>query len=176
MSENYEYSEELFVLFALGCVLLWLWVIDFLHILQGYISLATATINKTHENIMTSSNENFAALLALYDGNPSVSDAEIWIFFYLRLNKLLSKQSRSRWSETPSRSLWHHRDEIWINRSQVTIKIWGHNHSKTIDNTVCAYFVEYIANAVAHVRYVFRWWQLLGHVILHHRACHPGGH
>ena len=27
---------------------------------------------------------------------------------YLRLNKRLSKQSRSRWFETPSRSLWRH--------------------------------------------------------------------
>ena len=30
------------------------------------------------------------------------------LFFYLRLNKRLSKQSRSRWFETPSRSLWRH--------------------------------------------------------------------
>ena len=29
-------------------------------------------------------------------------------FFDLRLNKRLSKQSRRRWFETPSRSLWHH--------------------------------------------------------------------
>ena len=30
------------------------------------------------------------------------------IFFDLRLNKWLSKQSRSRWFETPSGSLWRH--------------------------------------------------------------------
>ena len=30
------------------------------------------------------------------------------VFFDLRLNKRLSKQQRSRWFETPSRSLWHH--------------------------------------------------------------------
>ena len=30
------------------------------------------------------------------------------VFFYLCLNELLSKQSRCRWFETPSRSLWHH--------------------------------------------------------------------
>ena len=30
------------------------------------------------------------------------------VFFDLRLNKRFSKQSRHRWSETPSRSLWHH--------------------------------------------------------------------
>ena len=30
------------------------------------------------------------------------------VFFDLRLNKRLSKQSRHRWLETPSRSLWRH--------------------------------------------------------------------
>ena len=30
------------------------------------------------------------------------------VFFDLRLNKRLSKQSRRRWFEIPSRSLWHH--------------------------------------------------------------------
>ena len=30
------------------------------------------------------------------------------VFFDLRRNKRLGKQSRSRWFETPSRSLWHH--------------------------------------------------------------------
>ena len=36
---------------------------------------------------------------------------ETWsfdVFFDRRLNKLLSKPSRRRWFETPSRSLWHH--------------------------------------------------------------------
>ena len=36
------------------------------------------------------------------------SDAELRCFFYLRLNKRLSKQSRRLWFETPSRSLWRH--------------------------------------------------------------------
>ena len=30
------------------------------------------------------------------------------VFFYLRLNKRLSKQTRRRWFETPSCSLWRH--------------------------------------------------------------------
>ena len=30
------------------------------------------------------------------------------MFFYMLLNKRLSKQSRRRWLETPSRSLWRH--------------------------------------------------------------------
>ena len=34
------------------------------------------------------------------------SDADHW--YFLRLNKQLSKQSRCRWFEMPSRSLWRH--------------------------------------------------------------------
>ena len=36
------------------------------------------------------------------------SDAELWCFLWLRLNKRLSKPRRW-WFKTPSRSLWHHR-------------------------------------------------------------------
>ena len=36
------------------------------------------------------------------------SDAELWCFFDLRLNKRLSKHSWGWWFETPSRLLWHH--------------------------------------------------------------------
>ena len=35
----------------------------------------------------------------------STSDAELWCFICLHLNKRLNRQSRSRWFETPSRSL-----------------------------------------------------------------------
>ena len=61
--------------------------------------------------------ETFSALLALYEGNPPVTGEFLsqrsvtWgfdVFFDLLLNKRLSKQSRQRWFETPSRSLWRH--------------------------------------------------------------------
>ena len=43
------------------------------------------------------------------DSPHKASDAELWcIFFYLRLNKQWSKQSRRRWFETPWRSLWRY--------------------------------------------------------------------
>ena len=35
------------------------------------------------------------------------SDVELW-YFYIRLNKRLSKQSRLWWFDTPSRPLWCH--------------------------------------------------------------------
>ena len=42
------------------------------------------------------------------------SDAELWFFFALCLNKRLSKQSLHRWFETPSRSLWRHCNELKV--------------------------------------------------------------
>ena len=61
--------------------------------------------------------KTFSALLALCEENPLVTDGSpsqrpvtgsFDVFFDLCLNKRLSKQSRRRWFETPSHSLWHH--------------------------------------------------------------------
>ena len=61
--------------------------------------------------------ETFSALLALYEMNPPVAGRFLSqrpvtrgfdVSFDLRLNKRLRKQSRRRWFETPSRSLWRH--------------------------------------------------------------------
>ena len=61
--------------------------------------------------------ERFSALLAICVGNSSVpgeipaqrpETQSFDVFFDLRLNKRLSKQSRGWWFETPSRPLWSH--------------------------------------------------------------------
>ena len=61
--------------------------------------------------------ETFSALLALCAGNSPVSGdfptqrpvtRSFHVFFDLRLNKRLSKQSWGWWFETLSRSLWRH--------------------------------------------------------------------
>ena len=72
-------------------------------------------------NMMTSSNGNIfrvtGPLCGEFTGHwwislTKASDVELWcFFFYLRLNKWLSKQSRCRWFETPSRSFWRHSNE-----------------------------------------------------------------
>ena len=52
------------------------------------------------------------------------SDAELWCFFDLCLNKRLSKQSWGWWIETPSCSLWRHCNESkrWL-RNQLGLHI-----------------------------------------------------
>ena len=61
--------------------------------------------------------ETFSSLLALCVGDSPVTGEfptqrpvtrSFDVFFDLRLNKRLNKQSRLRWFETPSRSLWRH--------------------------------------------------------------------
>ena len=68
--------------------------------------------------MMTSSNANIfrvtGSLCGEFTGHrwiprTKVSDAELWCFFDLGLNKRLHKQSWGRWFETPSRSLWRNR-------------------------------------------------------------------
>ena len=65
--------------------------------------------------------ETFYAVLTLCEGNPPVRGRftsqrpvtqSFEVFLDLRLNKWLSKQSNRRWSETPSCSLWRHRN-VW---------------------------------------------------------------
>ena len=66
---------------------------------------------------MTSQMETFSALLALCARNSLVTvdspsqrpvTRSFGVFCDLRLNKRLSKHSKRRWFETPSRSLWRH--------------------------------------------------------------------
>ena len=68
--------------------------------------------------------ETFSALLALCDGNPPVTGEVLSkrlvtrsidvLMSDPRLNKRLSKQSRRRWFEMTSRSLWSHCNVLWI--------------------------------------------------------------
>ena len=68
--------------------------------------------------------ETFSALLAICVGNSPVPGEfpaqrpvtrSFVVFFDLRLNKRLSKQSWGWWFETPSRPLWRHRNVRMIN-------------------------------------------------------------
>ena len=96
----------------------------------------------------TSSNENIFRVTGPLWGESTghrwipftkSSDAELWCFFDLRLNKRLSKQSRRRPFETPSCSLWRHGNVLnffslagivltWICQCgmiQILWRLWG---------------------------------------------------
>ena len=85
--------------------------------------------------------ERFSALLALCAGNSPVPGEfplqrpvtrSFDVFFDLRLNKRLSKQSWSWWFEMLSRLLWRHRnatDSRWDTRYIVGLRSYGGNIS-----------------------------------------------
>ena len=71
----------------------------------------------------------FTALLTPCEGNPPVTGwfplqrpvmRSFEIFFDLRLNKRLSKQSRRWWYVTPSRSVWRHCHDTY----EIEIETW----------------------------------------------------
>ena len=76
--------------------------------------------------------ETFSALLALCVGNSPVTDEfpserlvmpSFDVFFDEGLNKQLSKQSRHRWFEMPSHSLWRQ-----CNAAIILITVWSTKH------------------------------------------------
>ena len=76
---------------------------------------------KRSRSVMTSSNRNIFRVTALCAGKSPVTGEfpvrspvarSFDVFFNLRLNKRLSKQSQGRWFETQSRSLWRHCNAI----------------------------------------------------------------
>ena len=78
---------------------------------------ATPRASKLTNSRLRHQMEIYSALPALCEGNPAVIGVfpsqrpvtrSFNIFFDLRPNKRLSKQSRGRWFETPLRSLWRH--------------------------------------------------------------------
>ena len=71
-------------------------------------------------HMMTSSNGNIFRVTGHLCGKftgprwisrTKASDAELWCFFDLHLNKRLSKQPWGWWFETPEWSLWRHRND-----------------------------------------------------------------
>ena len=94
---------------------------------------------------MASSNGNISALLTLCEGNPRVTGGfssqrpvtrSFEVFSDLRLNKRLSKQSRRRWIETPSRPLWRHcyvKSRIFFNSTKWFSGSYGRHSSNQIE-------------------------------------------
>ena len=77
--------------------------------------------------------EKFSALLAICAGNSPVPGEfpaqrpvtrSFGVFFDLRPNKRLSKQSWGWWFETPSRPLWRHRNGLYAVSLVRAVYIW----------------------------------------------------
>ena len=84
--------------------------------------------------------ETFSALLVLCVGNSLVTSEfpsqrpvmqSFDVFFELRLNKWLSKQSRHRWFEMPSGSLWCHCNRLLTYEfHEISVKICFKNYQQ----------------------------------------------
>ena len=92
---------------------------DPLSTLMYFVSQAVTQIHRA-ESWWRHQMETSSVLLAICAGNSPVPGEypaqrpvtrSFDVFFDLRPNKLLSKQSWGWWSETPSRSLWRHRND-----------------------------------------------------------------
>ena len=100
------------------------------------------------------------------------SDAELWCFFDLRLNKRLSKQSRGWWFETLSRSLWRHCNEpCQPNRFQewVTRFYKPRFHILYIGIIIFQTLISYRHETWSHIRRVFHHNEIIltDHIKLH---------
>ena len=115
-------------------------------------------------HMMTSSNGNFSALLAICAGNSPVTGEfptqrpatrSFDVFFDLRLNKLLSKQWWSWWFETLSRPLWRHCNDKSKLPSWVSKNHWNKNSGliSVIDN--------WINKSDYHITTGMKWKQVL---------------
>ena len=95
--------------------------------------------------------KTFSALLAICAGNSPVAGEfpaqrpvtrSFDVFFHLRLNKRLSKQSKGWWFETLSRPLWRHRNgSIRMNFTSVLLS-WSHQATGPVrlDTVVHSWF------------------------------------
>ena len=90
--------------------------------------------------MMTSSNKNISASLAIFAENSMVTGElpvqrpvtrSFGVFFDLHLNTRLSKQRWGWWFETPSRQLWRHFNDNFSEASPKHMGKWiTHNHKE----------------------------------------------
>ena len=82
--------------------------------------------------MMTSSNGNIFRVTGLLCGNSPVTGEfpaqrpvtrSFDVFFDLHMNKRKNKQSRRRWFETPSLSLWRHRNVVFGGAVSLTVTL-----------------------------------------------------
>ena len=79
------------------------------------------------------------------------------VFFDLRLNKQLSKQSRRRWFETPSLSLWYHYNVLLVWFVVLSMSISLGQAVMKVPNTVAFYHVNFKQTHNVINTWLFRW-------------------
>ena len=99
--------------------------------------------------------ETFFALLALCEGTPPATSQRpvkrsFNVFFDLRLNKRLSKQSKRRWFKAPARSLWRHYDCTGVHSLRSTL------HTRRV--------VEYIFPWLNNVLLAIQWQAIIWNI------------
>ena len=112
------------------CILSWrpifkIWFLSaYRTTLLVHLSTAFAVISAHHDDVpgMTPWNGNIFRVAGHLCGeltghwwipHTKASDGDFDVFFDLRLNELLSKQSWGWWFETPSHPLWRHSNVVW---------------------------------------------------------------
>ena len=114
--------------------------------------------------MMTSSNGNFSALLAICAGNSPVPGEfptqrsvtrSFDVYFDRRPNKWLSKQSWGWWFETLLCSLWRHRNVVQLPRNQYNVCCITHlTHTlgfTCVSIIMCLFNINSISNDVGHI-------------------------
>ena len=112
--------------------------------------------------------ETFSALLVICAVNSPVNSPHkkpvtrsFNVFFDLRLNKRLSKQSWGWWFETLSRSLWRHRndDDIWLVGAYAVHSIYRSFSWVVGISSSLGGFILYIYPYSSRPRIAVRWWR-----------------
>ena len=110
--------------------------------------------------MLTSSNRKKIRVIGpLWGNSPVTGDAEFDVFFDLRLNKQLSKQSLGWWLETPWRSLWRHGNGTQTFFIKPFLQIFDTSGGIACTSVV---MVEPSTNIVSKYVYCFllqKWWE-----------------
>ena len=111
-------------------------------------------------NMMTSSNKNiFRVTCPLWRESTGdrwiplakASDAGLWCFLWSAPEQTIDQQSRRRWFETPSRSLWRHRKILQRNGNVSTIHYYITN-CLHLRGTIQNYYIQVLRFGATYTR------------------------
>ena len=146
-------------------------------VVRPWIKRKVSYINDTWRALQVHQMETFSALLVLCAGNSPVigefpaqrtSNAKFDVFFDLRLNRRLSKQLRGWRFETPSGSLWRHRNALIGSSTVVEVLFGGKDEINRapalLDKLASAsnLLTEYLMSLYPHRTQLKRWDYNLG--------------